>query len=185
MNWLLQRRRTAAFVGATLALVVLALLVVLMRLVAAAGAYGEEVDRLRPRIARLSGLEASEARIEEQLQHATRQLRELVYPASGDSSALAAALQADIRRIFEEAGMDVTNSQVLPVRSQEVFERISLKVTLRGGIEALDASLRGLSALRPRVLVETMDVYPSRGGSRGEEQSVGAVIQLAVLRVLA
>jgi general secretion pathway protein M len=185
VNWLLERRRTAAFVGATVALVLGVLLVVLVRLVAAAGAYGAEVDRLRPRIARLSGLEASEARIDEQLQGATRQLRELVYAASGDSSALAATLQADIRRIFEEAGMDVANSQVLPVRSEEGFERISLKVTLRGGIDALDASLRGLSALRPRVLVETMDVYPSRSGNREADQTVGAVIQVAVLRVLA
>jgi general secretion pathway protein M len=183
MNWLLQRRRTALFVGATVAAVLLVLFVVLVRLAAAAGAYGAEVERLRPRIARLSGLEASEARIEEQLQAATRELRDLVYPASGDSSALAATLQADIRRIFEEAGLDVTNSQVLPVREDEPFERISLKVTLRGGIDALDASLRGLAALRPRVLVESMDVYPARG-DRGESQTLGAVIEVANLKVL-
>ncbi|MEM1190633.1 MAG: type II secretion system protein GspM [Pseudomonadota bacterium] len=183
MSWLLQRRRTAVFVGVTLALAVLLLLVALLRLMTAAGAYGDEVDRLRPRIARLSGLEAIEGSLAEQMESATRQLSELVYPASEDSSALAATLQADIRRVFEEAGMDVTNSQT-SVRSDEDFERISVKVTLRGGIDALDASLRGLSALRPRVLVESLDAYPSRGDRRATGQSVGAVIQIAVLRGL-
>ncbi len=183
MNWLLQRRRTAAFVGVTVAIVVVVILLVLLRLVAAAGAYSEEVDRLRPRIARLSGLEAIEGRLDEKVKSAERQLEDLVYPASGDPSALAATLQADIRRIFEEAGMDVSNSQVLPARSDDDFERISLKVTLRGGIEGLDASLRGLSALRPRLLVESMDAYPARGGNRSG-QSVGAVIEIAALRAL-
>ncbi|MEE4277599.1 MAG: type II secretion system protein GspM [Halieaceae bacterium] len=185
MNWLLQRRRTLAYVGGTIAIAVILLAYLLLRLLVAASFYSAEADRLRPRIARLSGLETIEARVEEQLQAANRELRALVYPADEDSSALAASLQAEIRRIFDEAGMDVTNSQVLPARGDEgePFQHISLKVTLSGGIDQLDASLRGLAALRPRLLIESMDVFPARGRNGEQGQNLSAVIQLAALKV--
>ena len=187
MNWVRLHRRAALFVGLTLLLPVFLYLKTVIGLLGLGFEYAGDRGRIEPRVARLKGLMQNEAELARQRQLAEKRLREVAFPATDDSSALAARLQADIRQVLSEAGMSVSNSQVMPVREGEQFDRVAVKLTTAGSLAALDAALIGIAAYRPQLLVESLDTFPVRANARknaAESQSVTAVMQLMVLRVL-
>ena len=187
MDWLRHHRRVATLVGLTLLIPLYFYLSTLFGVVGLGLEYRSERNRLEPRLARLEGLLAKEAELMGQSRAASDALRGQVYADGQDPSALAAALQADVRQILAEAGLSVSNSQVLPVRQGELFDQVAVKLTVSGSLPALDAALIGIAAHRPRLLVESIDAFPARTSSRngGEEQQLlTAVIQLMVLRAM-
>ncbi|EAQ98317.1 type II secretion system protein GspM [Congregibacter litoralis] len=186
MNWIRLHRRTSLFVGITLILPVFFYLKTVFGLLGLGFEYAGDRGRIEPRVARLKGLLQNEAELVKQSQVAEKRLREMAFPATDDPSALAARLQADIRQILSEAGMSVSNSQVMPVRQGELFDQVAVKLTTAGSLSALDAALAGIAAYRPQLLIESLDTFPVRANARNadEEQSVTAVMQLMVLRVL-
>lgn len=187
MNWLRSHRRSAIIIGITLLLPVVVYLNILIGLIGLRFEAQGRIDDLEPRIARLQGLIDNEAALRESAGQVGARLAELGYAASEDANAVAATLQADVRQLFAEAGLGVSNSQVMPTRNEEDFDLIAIKLTANGGIAALDAALIGISAFRPMLLVESLDVFPARSQrKRGEPevQEVTAVIQLLALRLL-
>ncbi len=187
MDWIRHHRRAATLVGVTLLVPLYFYLSTLFGVVGLGLEYRSEKNRLEPRLARLEGLLARESELTAQSQVASEALRGQVYADGQDPSALAAALQADVRQIFAEAGLSVSNSQVLPVRQGEVFDQVAVKLTVSGSLPALDAALIGVAAHKPRLLVESIDAFPARTGSRNnreEQQLLTAVVQLMVLRAI-
>lgn len=187
MNWLRSHRRSAIIIGITLLLPIVVYLNILFGLVGLRFEAQGGIDDLEPRIARLQGLIDNEAALRESAGQVDARLAELGYPATEDANAVAATLQSDVRQLFAEAGLGVSNSQVMPTRNEEDFDLIAIKLTANGGIAALDAALIGISAFRPMLLVESLDVFPARNQrKRGEPepQDVTAVIQLLALRLL-
>ncbi|WOJ96525.1 type II secretion system protein GspM [Congregibacter brevis] len=187
MNWIRLHRRTALFVGLTLLLPAFFYLKTVFGLIGVGLEYAGDRGRIEPRVARLKGLLQNEAELAKQSQLAEGRLLEVAFPANEDPSALAARLQADIRQIMSEAGMSVSNSQVMPVRQGEYFDQVAVKLTTAGSLTALDAALIGIAAYRPQLLIESLDTFPARPNARknsGDSQSVTAVMQLMVLRVL-
>ena len=53
----------------------------------------------------------------------------------------------------------------MPVRQDEVFDRVAVKLTVSGSLGSLDAALRGIADARPRIVVESLDTFPERGGA--------------------
>jgi general secretion pathway protein M len=151
--------------------------------------YRADAQRTAPRVARLQGLLEQRDLVLARSNEAQRELAALAYPALEDPSALAATLQAEVRQRLAEAGLSVSNSQVLPTRSEEQFDRVAIKLTASGSLPALDAALIGIAAMRPQLLVESLDVFPARSqrrNSEGEEpQNLTLVIQLLALRLSA
>jgi hypothetical protein len=83
--------------------------------------------------------------------------------------------------------MDVSNSQVLPVRQRDSFDEIAVKLVANGSLQALDDALRSLGALEPRLLVENFDTYPARtrrSSAEDDPQILTAVIQVKALRAV-
>lgn len=186
MNWLRLHRRSALLVGLTLLVPIIIYLRVLVGVLGLALEYQTEQDRVDPRAARLQGLLAQESRLEELRDEARARLSTLVYPPTEDAQTLAATLQANTRQILSDAGMAVSNSQVLRTREGEAFDRIAVKVTVNGSLHALDSALSSLAAQRPRLLLESLDVFPARAGrGNGDDaQQLGAVIQVLALRAV-
>ena len=92
-----------------------------------------------------------------------------------------------MRQILVEAGLSVSNSQVLPVREEGVFDYIGLKLTVTGSVASLDAALAAIAAYRPLLLTESLDMWPNRTrGRKGEadQQTVSASLQLLSLRAV-
>jgi general secretion pathway protein M len=98
---------------------------------------------------------------------------------------VSARLQTSVRQILVEAGLSITNSQVLPVREEDTFDYIGLKITVDGDIAALDIALSAIAGYRPLLLVESLDVWPARSSRRKgqqETQVISASMQLLSLR---
>jgi len=185
VNWIRSHRRTALLIAGTLALPVFFLVQSFFGLVALGFEYAGERGRIEPRLARLQGLVEQQALIGERSAQAQEALRALAYPVEADATSLAASLQAEVRQIMDAAGLEVTNSQVMPVRRDEVFEQVPVKLTVKGSLAALNNAMVGVAAFRPQLLVETIDTFPSRGQRRpdgADEQLLTAVVQVFALR---
>ena len=187
MNWFSTHRRSAVIIGLTLLLPAYLYLAALVKLVAVGAEDAERVGDLRPRIARLQGLIENEAALRSAAGEVSERLETLGYAPAQDATAVAASLQAEVRQLLAEAGLAVTNSQVLPTRNEDNFDLVGLKVTVTGSLPALDGALASLRAFRPMLLVESLDVFPSRVRARRGEpapQQLTAVLEVLALRRL-
>lgn len=187
MNWIRSHRRSALLIGLTLLLPAYFYLKTVAGLLQLGFDYAGDRNRIEPRVARLQGLLDHADELQEQSALAEERLRDLVFSSDEDASSLAATLQADVRQIFAESGLSVSNSQVMPLREGDDFDRVAVKLTVKGPLAALDAALIGLTSYTPRIVVESMDTFPARAAGRrkaGEPapQTLSAVMQLMVLR---
>lgn len=185
MSWLRSHRRTAWICGVTL---LLPLLICLNAMVGFWGMYRDArsgIERLEPRLGRLQGLIDYEDQLRDASTAVDSKVLELVYPATDDQATVAAALQTNVRDIFDKAGLSVSNSQVLPARAQGNFDYVGVKLTVTGNLSALDEALAAIAAYLPLVLVESLEVYSARnarGQGEGEQQLLTANIQVLSLR---
>ena len=185
MNWLRTNQRSAWIVGVTLLLPALLFLNALMGVLSVRHEYQASIDSLEPRIARLRGLIETEAELQQVAGEVNRRIPGLVYSKDQDRATVSANLQQEVRQILVDAGLSVTNSQVLPVREQELFDYVAVKVTVRGSMANVDAALSSLASYMPLVLVESLDIAPRRSGRRNTavtDQAVTATLQLLSLR---
>ncbi len=184
-DWIQNYRRSAVIVGLTLVLPLFGLLYLVGDFLEMRQGYQHEIERLEPRIARLKGLSESEQRLAESAGRLHARLRDLAYPGSDDRAAVSATLQNNVREIVTAAGLSVTNSQVLPVKEEEGFDRIGLKLTVSGEVAALDAALMELTTYVPLLLVESIEIWPERQSRRNDTnppQRLTASLQLLSLR---
>jgi len=185
VSWLRSHRRSAWILGLTLLIPVLLYINLLMGLLGMRQAYQSEIAGLEPRIARMQGLIEHQEQLRRAAGNVDKKVVNLVYAATQDRATVSTALQTDVRQMLVDAGLSIKNSQVLPVREEEAFDYIGLKLTVSGSIASLDAALLSLAAYMPLVLVESLDVWPDRVSRRkGEDQvqTVTASLQLLSLR---
>ena len=185
MNWFQANQRSAWIIGLTLLIPVILYLNILFGLLGLRQDYQADIERLEPRIARLQGLIEYEDQLRDSASKVDRQVVNLVYPAITDRATVSATLQTNIRRILVEAGLTVTNSQVLPVREEELFDYIGLKLTVTGSVASLDAAMIAIAGYRPLLLAESLDVWPTRVNRRkgdAKVQAISATLQLLSLR---
>jgi general secretion pathway protein M len=187
MSWLRSNQRSAWIIGLTLLIPVLIYLNVLLGLLSLRQGYQAEIDTLAPRIARLQGLIEYEDQLRDSALEVDKQMVNMVYPATEGSAAASTRLQKNVRQIFVEVGLSVSNSQVLPIREKNAFDYIGLKLTVTGDVAALDAAMIAIAGYTPLLLVESLDVWPARGSSRQGKtgvQTISASLQLLSLRAV-
>ncbi|MEH6637627.1 MAG: type II secretion system protein GspM [Halioglobus sp.] len=185
MNWIRSHKRSASIVGLTLLVPVFLYLNALFGLLGMRHNYQSEIDGLEPRIARMQGLLQHEQQLGEAAAKVDKQVVNLVYAATADRATVSAALQTDVRQILVDAGLSISNSQVMPVREKEAFDYISVKLTVTGSLASLDAALITLAGYMPLVLVESLEVWSARASRRNKvskEQTINATLQLLSLR---
>ena len=183
MKWLRSHPRIVLICGLTLLLPALLYVNTLL------GVWGmhrdaqSDIDNLMPRIARQYGLIEHEDELRDASNLALRGVATLVYPASRDAASVSTTLQTSIRQIFSDAGLTVSNSQVLPVREKEYFNYINVNLTVQGDISGVDAALTDIAEFRPLLLVESLEMRPLRSGRAGaKDQIVVVSLQLLALR---
>jgi general secretion pathway protein M len=187
MNWLKNHRGSALIVGATLVLPVLLVIYILLDFLVARQGYQAEIDRLQPRVARMAGLIESEEQLRVSAGRLDSQVLNLIYPPTDDSATVSAALQKDVRQIMTDAGMNVTNSRILPVLQEESFDRIGLSLTASGGLDALDSALLAMAAYKPLLLIDAMDIKPkrmTRSRDKNGQQILTVSFQLLTLKAI-
>jgi general secretion pathway protein M len=182
MNWFRSHQRSAWIIGLSLLFPVLIYLYFLLSLWGLRLDYQADVERLQPRMARLLGLIDHQQQLQDSSSKVDRQMSGLVYSAADDSATVSATLQSNVRQILVDAGLSVTNSQVLPVTSKEGFDYVHLRLTVAGDITSLDAALAGITGYLPLLLVESLDVSPARGRKNDKQQLLTATLQVLSLR---
>jgi general secretion pathway protein M len=185
MNWLRSHRRSAWICGLTLCVPLFLYFNTLFGLLGLRYIYQSDIENLIPRIARLQGLIGHESQLSDASAQGGEEVAKLVYPASGDAATVSAGLQTSVRQILVDAGLTVSNSQVLPVREKENLDYISIRLTVEGDLPGLDAALAGIAEFRPLLLVESLEMKPVRAGSKNDEsQLITATLQLLSFRAV-
>lgn len=185
MSWLQANKRSAWIIGLTLLVPAVIYLNALFGLLAVREEYATGADRLLPRIARLQGLIASGEQIQDSAEKVGRVVANLVYPVTTDRDTVSATLQKDVRQILVESGLSVSNSQVLPIREEDNFDYISLKLTVTGDLADLDSALSALSGYTPVLMIESLDIWRNRDRVKEQPtQTVSTTLQLFSLRAI-
>ena len=126
-----------------------------------------EVERHEPRIARLLGYEQAAPRLTEASLRAEQALGQLVFPASAGEQA-GAQLQQVLRRYAEQAGLQVTGSQLVKdeTDSEEgqdpLFEKLGVELSLVGRPMALDAFLISVASHGPTLATAFLELQKPR-----------------------
>ncbi|TXS91329.1 general secretion pathway protein GspM [Parahaliea maris] len=185
MSWFRDNRRDAVFVAITVALPLFLFVYFALQLLSVRAGYQADIERVAPRVARLEGIRQRENELKQALSSVDGTVTNLVYPPGRDRASVAATMQKDVREILIDAGLAVANSQILPDDSDEGFEVVRLDVTVSGDLSALDVALAGLSAYRPRLMIESLDIWPERATRRNQDpgQTVTIGMQMMALKV--
>ena len=184
-DWVKSHRRSATIVGLSLLLPAYLFLALLGKALTLRGDYVGQIDAIEPRVARMQGLIDKEDSLRKSLSSVRTVMNDHVYRQATDAEGVAASLQAEARRIVSSTGMEVTNSQVLPIRKRDMFDYISVKLVARGTMAQLDQSLSELADFRPVIFVESIDAFPNRRRGRNveEEQVLTVSLELLSLRL--
>jgi hypothetical protein len=171
VNWLSLNRRVAAVVVLTLAVPILLVLFIVVRLGSLGLEFGDQIDRLEPRIARLQGALQAEEQLVGAAAEARSGIENLVYPAGDHPDTVSATLQKNVRGIMSDAGLTVADSQIEPVRREGAFDVIGLTVSVTGSVETLDEALEKIAAYTPRLLVTGINITPKWAARRQEAEA--------------
>jgi len=88
---------------------------------------------------------------------------------SGTSDSLAEAnLQAMLKQVVEDAGAKLTSAEFLPVKPEDSFRRIGIRMVFSGDLKLLTGVLHGIETARPHLFAGDFDVHT--GGSTDEEE---------------
>ena len=141
----------------------------------------KELDRIEPRYARLLGLRQSVDKIDEELKSMDERMSQFVYSKDMDATQAGNDAQQRVRSVLSTAGLTVVSSQVLPTKTEQGFERITLSVRAEGELIHLQAALAVLPSLTPVVLVDDINLRVV-GQQRAEKvQRLGTELKLTVL----
>jgi len=178
MSWLLANRRVAAVVALTLALPLALLLYALVTLCSLGLSFGDDIDTLEPRIARLLGAIQVQDELVAAAASAESTLDNLVYPAGDDPGAVSASLQKNVRELMSGAGLVVADSQIESARREGPFEVIGLAVSVTGSMKSVDAALNELVSYTPLLLVTDITMTPARPSRRGNGSDTDQVLSV-------
>lgn len=142
----------------------------------------QQLDTLEPRYARLLGMGADKARLQDAAAAAARGIERHAYPATRDTSQAGNDAQQRVRDVFSKGGLDVVSIQVLPARAHKQFDRIPISLRVDGELAALQATLAALPTLTPTLFVEGFNLSGASTSETAPARVVGE-LQLFVLRV--
>jgi hypothetical protein len=171
-------------VGLSLVALIVVLLIVAVNCWGLYRSYHEQSKDLIPRIARLEGLAESTSMLNDANQVVDLQMADMVYTSGADSASIGAVMQQTIRGVFDKAGLTVSGSQILPPRIDKLFARIQLEVAATGSLESLEVALLELAELQPLVVVDSLNVQPTRARRGDASQKVNLRLRLTSLRML-
>ncbi|MDD3608308.1 MAG: type II secretion system protein GspM [Halothiobacillaceae bacterium] len=180
----LKLTRAHKVLGLTLVTALALFLAVLLPVWAKHNGYEAARGDAEPRVARLLGLAAAAPRLEARLQSARDEVGPLAYAADLDANRASTDLQQQVRRIAEQNGLNVTASQILPVRGvEEGVEAIGLSVTLQGALPGTQGFFRDIAREAPVLIVEQLTLQPMHAGKKDPTaQRLAMQVRLIALR---
>jgi hypothetical protein len=155
----------------SMAVALLAVLLLMTRLVAWWVESSVETARLEPRIAQIIGYLESEQKIDSALNAYGQMLDELAFPGSGDSGMGGALLQQELRQLSSESGLVVVGTEVRQPDNQGALLRLGVNVRVAGPPESVIGFLESLQQYRPLLFVSSLSLSAQRRQRRAVEPS--------------
>lgn len=141
-----------------------------------------QLAEVEPRYARLVGLDANRARLDQALALAQASVARHVYGAGQDASRTGNDAQQRARDVFAKAGLDVVSTQVLPAKQEERFDRIPIVVRVEGELLALQSAMTVLPTLSPSMFVDGLSIQTTGIVKPDVPQRLSVQFHLFVLR---
>jgi general secretion pathway protein M len=120
--------------------------------------------RSQEMLTRYRGLASTRSQIDYSLRklHAAQATQDQLL--TGGSTQLAGAkLQNSLKESVEMNGGALTSMQLLPVRDEEGFQRISIAVTLTATIESLQKLIYAIEEQKPYLFIENLELQANEG----------------------
>src|SRR5262245_53239782 len=115
-------------------------------------------------LVRYRRLDATRAQLDTSLQRLTDARQADGQLLTGSSTQLIGAqLQNHLKELVEANKANLTSMQLLPVREEDGFQRISMAVTFSGTIEALQSILFAIEYQSPYLFVEGLELRANLG----------------------
>lgn len=189
--------RPNVVVGGTLLVVFLVVMYAVAQFWSLRRGYNAEIENITPRMARLIGIAQSEDALQAAGADAAEIVSGVAYPADRDRAGTSAAMQQDVRELMMNAGLAISGSQIKQSRDGDGYERLRLDITVEGNVDAMEEAFAELEAMRPMVLIESMQVKPARRAVRsrpsardqrrpevrGDPRMLSATLELFSLRL--
>lgn len=122
----------------------------------------ESIEEQKFRDERYQRVIASRDEVLVEVEKGRKEINELGYFSAQASVSLAAAdLQKRIKVIVQNAGGDISSTQVLPNKNQEDLLRITVKVKLTGDMDMLKQVLFDIDIEKPLMMIEKLTIVPS------------------------
>lgn len=139
------------------------------------------VEQLEPRYARLEGLRASGATLQQTEQALSANLARLAFGAEGDPAQAGNAALQHLRSAMSSRGVQVSSSQVLPAREEGSFLRIGLNLRVEGELTALRDLMRDMA--QPQTQMPVIFSESIQLSNQARTDNVVAQLNLFVLKV--
>ena len=129
--------------------------------------YRDTIDGLENRLQQLQRAAAIGDTLQPQYEQLKRWRSSDAHYLKSNSAALAAAeLQRLVKRIIVAKNAEVVSTQILTTRQEEGFDRVSLKVRIRGELENIVQAFHVIETGEPFVFLDNVSVRASRGRRR-------------------
>ena len=126
--------------------------------------YRDTIDGLESRLQQLQRAAAIGDSLQPQYEQLKRWQTSDAHYLKSNSAALAAAeLQRLVKRIIVSKNAEVVSTQILTTQQEEGFDRVSLKVRIRGELENIVQAFHVLETGEPFVFLDNVSVRASRG----------------------
>ena len=126
--------------------------------------YRDTIDGLESRLQQLQRAAAIGDSLQPQYEQLKRWQTSDAHYLKSNSAALAAAeLQRLVKRVIVSKNAEVVSTQILTTRQEEGFDRVALKVRIRGELENIVQAFHVLETGEPFVFLDNVSVRASRG----------------------
>ena len=126
--------------------------------------YQDTITMQKSRLQQLQRAAALGDTLQPQYEQLKRWQKTDAHYLKSNSAALAAAeLQRLVKRIVVAKNAEVVSTQILTTRQEEGFDRVALKVRIRGELENIVQAFHVIETGEPFVFLENVSVRASRG----------------------
>jgi general secretion pathway protein M len=126
--------------------------------------HRESILRSQEMLTRYRGLASTRSQIDYSLRklHAAQATQDQLL-TGGSTQLVGAKLQNSLKESVETSGGSLTSMQLLPVRDEEGFQRVSIAVTLTATIESLQKLIYAIEEQKPYLFIENLELQANEG----------------------
>jgi general secretion pathway protein M len=126
--------------------------------------YQDTITSLESRLQQLQRVTSIGETLQPQYEQLKRwKTTDTQYLKSSSAALAAAELQRLVKRIVVSKKAQVMSTQILTTRQEEGFDRVSLKVRIRGELESIVQAFYVIETAAPFIFLENVSIRASRG----------------------